>query len=55
MVAVVCFCLAGVIWLWVLVSTLRARDEPQRTRLATFVGLGVVAAAVAAAYVLYAR
>lgn len=55
MVAAVSFGLAGAIWLWVLVSTVRARDESPRMRLVTLVALGAVAAVVLLAYLLYAR
>ena len=55
MIQVVAFAVAGLLWLWVLVSTLRARDEPRAMRVVTFVALALIVPAVAVVYVLVAR
>ena len=55
MIELVAFAVAGLLWLWVLVSTIRAPDERPAFRVATFVGLALVVPVVAVTYVLVVR
>jgi hypothetical protein len=49
------FTVAGLLWLWVLVSTVRDRQASRALRLTTFVGLALVVPAVGVTYFLVAR
>jgi hypothetical protein len=49
------FCVAGLLWLWVLMSTIRDRRTSRPWRIATFVGLALVVPAVGVTYFLVAR
>jgi uncharacterized membrane protein YidH (DUF202 family) len=53
--ALVAFAVAGLLWLSVLVSAIRARDERPALRIVTFVALALVVVGVALTYVIVVR
>ena len=55
MTQVVAFAIAGALWVWVLVSTLRDRRSSRALRVMTYVGLVLVVPVVGVAYVLAIR
>jgi uncharacterized membrane protein YidH (DUF202 family) len=55
LISVVAFAVAGLLWVWVLVSAIRRPDERRAIRIATYVGLALVVPAVAVTYIIVVR
>lgn len=55
MIELVAFLVAGLLWLYVLVSAIRSPDERRWVRVATFVALALIVPVVAVTYILVVR